>query len=113
MSAFASCRHVVAHVLGDGPERDITPFRNYSLPEIRAGYRSLIGGTMRSIRHAIVVALLLLAAVPAAAQSNYPERNIRLLFGFPPGGDTAERLLCFALKASCHRAALTTAFFRK
>jgi hypothetical protein len=64
-AATAAGRHLCC-----GPERDITPFRNYSLPEIRAGYRSLIGGTMRSIRHAIVAASLLLAAVPAAAQSN-------------------------------------------
>jgi tripartite-type tricarboxylate transporter receptor subunit TctC len=27
------------------------------------------------------------------AQSNYPDRNIRLVFGFPPGVDTAVRLL--------------------
>jgi tripartite-type tricarboxylate transporter receptor subunit TctC len=48
---------------------------------------------MRSIRHAIMAALLVLAIVPAAAQSNYPNRNIRLLYGFPPGNDAATRLL--------------------
>lgn len=47
---------------------------------------------MRSIRLALAAALLLGGAVAASAQ-NYPDRNIRLLFGFAPGVDTAARLM--------------------
>jgi hypothetical protein len=39
------------------------------------------------------VALLVLVTVPAAAQTNYPQRNIRLIFGFPPSSDITTRLL--------------------
>jgi tripartite-type tricarboxylate transporter receptor subunit TctC len=48
---------------------------------------------MRSIRLAAAATFLLLATFPAGAQTNYPERNIRLLFGFAPGVDTVARLL--------------------
>jgi tripartite-type tricarboxylate transporter receptor subunit TctC len=48
---------------------------------------------MRSIRLALVAALLAGGTVAATAQSNYPDRNIRLLFGFAPGVDTAARLM--------------------
>jgi tripartite-type tricarboxylate transporter receptor subunit TctC len=48
---------------------------------------------MRSIRLACVVALLVGGTVAATAQSSYPDRNIRLLFGFAPGVDTAARLM--------------------
>ncbi len=48
---------------------------------------------MGSMCLAFVAAFLAAITVPALAQSNYPDRNIRLLFGFPPGGDTAVRLL--------------------
>jgi tripartite-type tricarboxylate transporter receptor subunit TctC len=53
---------------------------------------------MRSIRVAFVavffVAILLVGGtVAATAQSSYPDRNIRLLFGFAPGVDTAARLM--------------------
>jgi tripartite-type tricarboxylate transporter receptor subunit TctC len=48
---------------------------------------------MRSIRLALVAALLVGGTVAATAQSNYPDRNIRLLFGFAPGVDTAARLM--------------------
>jgi tripartite-type tricarboxylate transporter receptor subunit TctC len=48
---------------------------------------------MRSIRLAAAATILLLATFPAGAQTNYPERNIRLLFGFAPGVDTVARLL--------------------
>jgi tripartite-type tricarboxylate transporter receptor subunit TctC len=61
---------------------------------------------MRSILHAIIAALLLLGAVPAAAQSNYPERNIRLLFGFPPGADSDERLLADKLAEAFGKAVI-------
>ena len=48
---------------------------------------------MRSMRLAFVAAFLAAITIPALAQSNYPDRNIRLVFGFPPGVDTAVRLL--------------------
>jgi tripartite-type tricarboxylate transporter receptor subunit TctC len=48
---------------------------------------------MRSVRLVIFAALLASGTVPALAQSNYPDRNIRLLFGFAPGVDTVARLL--------------------
>jgi tripartite-type tricarboxylate transporter receptor subunit TctC len=48
---------------------------------------------MRSTRLALVAALLVGGTVAAAAQSNYPDRNIRLLFGYAPGVDTAARLM--------------------
>jgi tripartite-type tricarboxylate transporter receptor subunit TctC len=47
---------------------------------------------MRSTRLALAAALLLGGTVCASAQ-NYPDRNIRLLFGFAPGVDTAARLM--------------------
>ena len=52
---------------------------------------------MRVFRHwriwRAVAALFPLLAVPAAAQSNYPEQTVRLLYGFPPGADVTARLL--------------------
>jgi tripartite-type tricarboxylate transporter receptor subunit TctC len=48
---------------------------------------------MSSIRLACVAAFLLFATFSAGAQTEYPERNIRLLFGFAPGVDTVARLL--------------------
>jgi tripartite-type tricarboxylate transporter receptor subunit TctC len=48
---------------------------------------------MRSIHLASIVALLAAGTVPAAAQSNYPDRNIRLIYGFPPGSDVTTRIL--------------------
>jgi tripartite-type tricarboxylate transporter receptor subunit TctC len=48
---------------------------------------------MRFIRLALVAATLAGGTVSAPAQSNYPDRNIRLLFGFAPGVDTAARLM--------------------
>ncbi len=47
---------------------------------------------MRSIRLVLAAALLLAGTVATPAQS-YPDRNIRLLFGFAPGVDTAARLM--------------------
>lgn len=38
-------------------------------------------------------AVLFLLASGASAQTNYPERTLRLLFGFPPGSDTPFRLI--------------------
>jgi tripartite-type tricarboxylate transporter receptor subunit TctC len=60
---------------------------------IRRSMDRSAGGIVRSIRSAVIGAFLLLASVPAIAQANYPERNIRLLFGFAPGADTVVRLL--------------------
>lgn len=48
---------------------------------------------MSSIRLACVATFLLFATFSAGAQTEYPERNIRLLFGFAPGVDTVARLL--------------------
>jgi tripartite-type tricarboxylate transporter receptor subunit TctC len=48
---------------------------------------------MRSTCLAIIAAFLSVATVPAAAETNYPEKNIRLIFGFPPGSDFATRIL--------------------
>jgi tripartite-type tricarboxylate transporter receptor subunit TctC len=48
---------------------------------------------LRSIRLALVAALSVGGTAAATAQSNYPDRNIRLLFGFAPGVDTAVRLM--------------------
>jgi len=47
---------------------------------------------MRSIRLAFIAALLAAGTVPAVAQSDYPDRNIRLIYGFPPGADFAPRI---------------------
>jgi tripartite-type tricarboxylate transporter receptor subunit TctC len=48
---------------------------------------------MKSIRLALAAALLVAGTAAAPAQSNYPDRNIRLLFGFAPGVDAAARLM--------------------
>jgi len=48
---------------------------------------------MRPIRLAVIAVVLAAAAnAPVAAQTNYPQRNVRLIFGFPLGGDVAVRL---------------------
>ncbi len=61
---------------------------------------------MRSIRLVVVAALLASGTPPALAQSNYPDRNIRLLFGFAPGVDTAARLLADRLRVAFGRAVI-------
>jgi tripartite-type tricarboxylate transporter receptor subunit TctC len=48
---------------------------------------------MRSIRLAGVAIFILFTTFPASAQTEYPARNIRLLFGFAPGVDVVVRLL--------------------
>jgi tripartite-type tricarboxylate transporter receptor subunit TctC len=61
---------------------------------LAAGVAALpaVSYVMRSIRYPIIAAFLAMAAVPAAAQTNYPNRSVRLIFGFPPGGDVVARL---------------------
>ena len=61
---------------------------------------------MRSIRLVIIAALLASGTVPALAQSNYPDRNIRLLFGFAPGVDTVARLLADRLRVALGKAVI-------
>jgi tripartite-type tricarboxylate transporter receptor subunit TctC len=51
-------------------------------------------------------AVLASGTVPALAQSNYPDRNIRLLFGFTPGVDTAARLLADRLRVALGKAVI-------
>jgi tripartite-type tricarboxylate transporter receptor subunit TctC len=49
---------------------------------------------MAAVRGAAIAALLmLLANLPSLAQPGYPERGIRLLYGFPAGADLVARLL--------------------
>jgi tripartite-type tricarboxylate transporter receptor subunit TctC len=56
---------------------------------------------MPSVRRATLAAMLMLTLIaPARAQASYPERGIRLLFGFPAGGDVITRLLADKLSAT-------------
>src|SRR5215475_8390794 len=50
---------------------------------------------MKSIYGCAAMALALVAAAGALGQADYPDRPIRILVGFPPGGppDVAARLL--------------------
>jgi tripartite-type tricarboxylate transporter receptor subunit TctC len=48
---------------------------------------------VRSIRHAAILVILLSMIPAATAQSNYPGRSIRIIYGFPPGADTVTRLV--------------------
>jgi tripartite-type tricarboxylate transporter receptor subunit TctC len=48
---------------------------------------------MKFVRHAAIASLLASMTVPGMAQPNYPERSIRLIYGFPAGADTITRLL--------------------
>src|SRR5262245_30740046 len=40
----------------------------------------------------LVLSFIIATAGPVFGQSNYPERSIRLLYGFPPGNDTPSRI---------------------
>jgi len=44
----------------------------------------------REIRRILVAASFVLLAAPATAQTSYPEKTVRLLYGFPPGADVTE-----------------------
>jgi len=61
---------------------------------------------MKALWSMAVVLPALLAGVPAAAQSSYPDKPIRILVGFPPGGppDIAARLLAERLSATWGKA---------
>jgi tripartite-type tricarboxylate transporter receptor subunit TctC len=48
---------------------------------------------MTSIRFTVLALLLAAAASPAFSQTAWPERSIRMLYGFAPGTDTVARLL--------------------
>ena len=61
---------------------------------------------MRSIRLVVIAALLASGTLPALAQSNYPDRTIRLLFGFAPGVDTVARLLADRLRVVLGKAVI-------
>ena len=61
---------------------------------------------MRSLRLALVAALIIATPAAASAQSNYPDRNIRLLFGFAPGVDTAARLMADRLGEALGKAVI-------
>jgi len=47
---------------------------------------------MKPITLAAACTLIASSIVTVSAQSNYPERNIRLIYGFPPGADTVTRI---------------------
>jgi len=46
----------------------------------------------------LLAGFMLSFAAPAAAQSNYPDRNVRLVFGFPAGPDAGVRLIASKLE---------------
>lgn len=54
-----------------------------------------VGGTMRLASKLFAVLAVLLAAPPASAQSNYPNRPVKIVVGFTPGTapDLAARIL--------------------
>ena len=47
---------------------------------------------MNAIRFAATAAFLAVTILPAAAQTNYPQKNIRLIFPFPAGNDIVARI---------------------
>jgi tripartite-type tricarboxylate transporter receptor subunit TctC len=47
---------------------------------------------MKPIRFAFVAVALVAGMSASAAQSNYPEKSIRLIYGFPAGSDTVTRI---------------------
>jgi len=55
---------------------------------------------MRLIRFTVCSAFLTAATVPAAAQANYPEGTIRLIYGFSAGTDTMTRMVADKLAAA-------------
>lgn len=49
------------------------------------------------------IGLYVLTTGPAVAQSNFPERNIRLIFGFPAGSDVGLRVIAEKLSEALRR----------
>ena len=47
---------------------------------------------MRSMRFGSIACVLLAGIISASAQTNYPEKSIRLLYGFPAGNDIVTRI---------------------
>jgi tripartite-type tricarboxylate transporter receptor subunit TctC len=47
---------------------------------------------MSPVRIAVASAMLAASTLAVAAQMNYPDKNIRLLYGFPPGNDIVTRI---------------------
>jgi len=64
-------------------------------------YRGQRQGPVIAIARAALLAVALLAAGPAAAQTDYPSRPVEMIVVFPPGGpaDTAARIIQPALQA--------------
>ena len=50
------------------------------------------GSIMRSIALAVVWAFIVLSIAPVGAQTNYPDKSIRLVYGFPAGADLVTRI---------------------
>ena len=65
-----------------------------------------MGPTIKTLL--LLLAGLATLAVPAAAQDNYPTRNIRLLVSFPPGGGIdATSAKSAGIRAGCRDRART------
>jgi tripartite-type tricarboxylate transporter receptor subunit TctC len=56
--------------------------------------------------YSLLLAFVVSMPGPAVAQSNYPERNIRLIFGFPAGADAAPRVLADKLADALGRSVI-------
>lgn len=61
---------------------------------------------MRTLFCATMAVVLAIGCSDVRAQANYPERPLRLLFGFPPGSDTNTRLIADKLSASLGKAVI-------
>jgi tripartite-type tricarboxylate transporter receptor subunit TctC len=48
---------------------------------------------MKPVRFAMIAAFLTAATIPVSAQPNYPEKSIRLVYGFQAGNDVIERIV--------------------
>jgi tripartite-type tricarboxylate transporter receptor subunit TctC len=55
---------------------------------------------MKPVRFAMIAAFLTAATIPVFAQSNYPEKSIRLVYGFQAGNDVIERIVAEKLSES-------------
>src|SRR6266850_5562915 len=59
---------------------------------------------MRTLFCAVMTVALAIGCSDVWAQANYPERTLRLLFGFPPGSGTNVRLIADKLSESLGKA---------